>query len=247
MNTNNTNHSTAFFNEDAVSRARLNLAKTIRTRLVVSVLSPAHVEPLQDARREVELLPRGEFTIYPETLEVSAQPAAEIDILADVEQPMRTFSEADLDRIRDTACMQIASGLTEPKTIVLLGIIPSTTVEAVRDKIVHPVWCDQSRREECYVGLVGADVEHQSTEDKIVTDSFAADAVMDLITDMADYRKDMTTPERSTITVRSLTNPRKAHANITGSPQELKVLGQFIIEQAERFQGYLDQVADCDG
>lgn len=236
---------TAIFGSDAISEARLNLAKTIRTRLVVSVLSPEHVEPLQDHQGEVELLPRGEFTIYPETLEVIAKPAAEIEILADIEQPTQTFGGEDLERIRDTAAMQIASGLKEPKTIVLLGTIPNTTAEAVKGKIVHPAWCEPSEREKCYVGLVGAQVEHQSTEDSITIGTLKADAVLDTITDMADYRNDMNREERPTVTVRSLTNPRKPYSHITGTPAELKALGQFILEQAERFQTYLEQV-DAD-
>ena len=138
--------------------------------------------------------------------------------------------------------MQIASGLKEPKTIVLLGTIPNTTAEAVKGKIVHPAWCEPSEREKCYVGLVGAQVEHQSTEDSITIGTLKADAVLDTITDMADYRNDMNREERPTVTVRSLTNPRKPYSHITGTPAELKALGQFILEQAERFQTYLEQV-----
>lgn len=221
----------------AIDEAHEALVQAYRDAITVEIGSASIQDAFPDHQGEVELLPVGEFTIYPDTLTAVAEPAQEIQILTDIEQPEQTLTPRHIERIRDRAARMLAEGITEPKTVVLTG---DTVTEFVGDRIKHPPFCTDDGK--CFAGLANVQIEHASSRETFTAQKFDVEAVLEVITDQADYINDLQRLENPQI---SIGRKGVVPENIHGTPEEFRALGHFLIEQADRFQTMLDEAVEA--
>lgn len=237
MNSNKTTHNDSVRQAlKAIEQARF---ETFRNAITLEVMEPAGIDHLASADGENDLLPVCEVTIDPDTLVAEIRPASEMDVLGGI-RPEQTIDAAGLERIRDEIATQLAKGLDNPKTITFTG---QTVKDYAEDSIVHPAWCNPTERDKCWSGLALDMIEHESTTEKLTTESFTAQASLTVKTDHYRYTHDVHREEIAQITV--VNNDLGLAEMITGTPADLKEIGQFIIEQADRFEEYVNDVSEA--
>lgn len=219
---------------EAIEQARL---ETYRDAITFDLQSPTGIDPVASQDGELDLLPVCEITIHPDTLVVEVRPASDMDILGGV-RPEQTLDASNFDHIRNHSAQWLAKGLEKPKTITFTG---QSVKYYAGDAIEHPAWCDTAHRDLCWSGLAFDQVEHQSTTEKLATDSFAADAFLEVFTDSYDWTSDVFRLERPQIRV--VNQDTRDAKMLRGTPADLKELGQFIIEQADRFETMINEMA----
>lgn len=236
MNSNKTTHN------DSVRRAlkaiEQDRLEVLRKAITFDVQPAVGIDHVASQDGEVDYLPICEATIDPETFVVEVRPASEMDVLGGI-RPEQTVDAEGFERIRDVMAEQLAKGLEKPKTITFTD---QTVKDYAEGSIVHPAWCNPAQRDQCWSGLALDQIEHESTVEKLTTDSFTAEALLTVKTDHYRYTHDVHREEVAQITV--VNKDLGVAEMIKGTPADLKELGQFIIEQADRFEEYVNDVSE---
>jgi hypothetical protein len=236
MNSNKTTHNDSVRRDlEAIEQERLGIFRKAITFDVQPAVGIDHVAS-QDG--EVDYLPVCEATIDPDTFVAEVRPASDMDVLGGI-RPEQTIDAEGFERIRDVLADQLAKGLKEPKTITFTG---QTVKDYAEDSIVHPAWCKTGERDRCWTGFALDMIEHESTIEKLTTESFTAEALLTVKTDHYRYTHDVHREEIAQITV--VNKDIGVAEMIKGTPADLKELGQFIIEQANRFEEYVNDVSE---
>lgn len=236
MSTQNTTFkSTAEHGPEAIEQARATYRQSVLTGLEVKIIDPSYIEPVMDHTAEVELLPIGAATVYPDgRAEYSpAQPIEDILTGLHYQPPVEDWY---VERVREWAANHIVKGITTEKTTTFTG---QTVADFIGDKIKHPPFSVD--REKSNAGFAFDQIEHASAVETMTTKSFTAEGSLEIITTCPDYRDDMDRLERPIIDVR---HSERDDARIIGAPEDLKALGHFLIEQADRFQKMLDEAVE---
>lgn len=231
-------HSNKTTHNDSVRRALKAIERTYRDAITFEMTPAAYLEPVASQDGELDMLPVCEVTIYPDTLVVEVTTADEIDFLG-VVRPAQTLDSSNFDHIRNHCAKWLAKGLEKPKTITFTG---ESAREFMGDRPVHPAWCNPAQRDKCWSGLALDMIEHESTIEKLTTESFTAEALLTVKTDHYRYTHDVHREEVAQITV--VNKDIGALEMVKGTPADLKELGQFIIEQADRFEEYVNDVSE---
>lgn len=236
MNSNKTTHNDSVRRDlEAIEQDRLEV---LRKAITFDVQPADGIDHVASQDGENDYLPICEATIDPETFVVEVRPASEMDVLGGI-RPEQTVYAEGFERIRDVMAEQLAKGLEKPKTITFTD---QTVKEYAESSIVHPAWCKTDERGRCWSGLALDQIEHESTVETLTTDSFTAEACLTVKTDHYRYTHDVHREEIAQITV--VNKDLGVAEMIKGTPADLKELGQFIIEQADRFEEYVNDVSE---
>ncbi|MGW9004974.1 hypothetical protein [Brevibacterium casei] len=109
--------------------------------------------------------------------------------------------------------------------------------EATASTIVHPTWCKDDGN--CYVPCLGVNVEHASEVEKIQGGEFTAEVWVEAIVGTADHRDET---DSSILPHVEITEAGAEPIWLTLFPADLRSLGQFLIEQADRLEPMIHEV-----
>lgn len=152
-------------------------------------------------------------------------PGMEMPILEEAEFITRTVAEAVIyGRLRKDRIFRFTADLTPE-------------FEATAATIVHPTWCKDDGN--CYVPCLDVNVEHASTIEDIVGAEFTANAQLEAVVTTADHRAE---PDPSIMPRVEITEAGSDPIWLTLFPADLRRLGQFIIDQADRLEPMIHEV-----
>lgn len=148
-----------------------------------------------------------------------------MNTINDTDKSTRDHGQADC-RCPDDRCAGYHHEVGEPCPCTPL-FEPVTEFDPA--SIVHP--------DDCYGDCVpegGATVEHVTAMQVLSTGTVTATGSLRILTTHRDYRED---DFRRDIPEIKVTSPSRRVASVlTGAPEDLKALGEFIISQADRFK-----------
>lgn len=108
---------------------------------------------------------------------------------------------------------------------------------AMTEQIVHPSWCKDDG--DCYAPCVGVNIEHASEVKKIKGGEFTAEAQLETVVATADHRAE---PDPSIMPRVEITEAGVEPIWLTLFPADMRTLGKFLIEQADRFESMMQEV-----
>lgn len=126
----------------------------------------------------------------------------------------------------------VINGSSRTEWLFTLGI--QMDLEVMRTRLIHPAGCGGG---ECLPISTVSEIEHHSAEETITAGPIEAKADAYLITDHLDYLKDPTPSWEHYITLGG-EGFFAATGIVSGTPKELRALGEFIVAQADRFKSF---------
>lgn len=140
--------------------------------------------------------------------------------------------------IRRFVAERVFSGSESTEFLFTRGL--HLAFDRARSFLVCPDGCTST---ECLVPVAMAGIEHNLRVESFTAGQIEAEASTFMYTDRLNYRDD---PERTkvhSITIRrSSEYPSKTH--LTGSIEDIRGLGQYLLEQADRFEMFGKTAAD---
>lgn len=109
--------------------------------------------------------------------------------------------------------------------------------ESMAEQIVHPSWCMDDGK--CYAHSIGVEIEHASPTARIEGAEFTARANLETIVGTADHRGDT---DPSILPRVEITEAGVEPVWLTLFPADLRTLGGFLIEQADRLEPMIHEI-----
>lgn len=146
-------------------------------------------------------------------------------------------SADEWEQITETVARAVLDGSQRTEWFFTLGL--EADRKTMQEQTVHPSGCEDS---ECMPALMRSEVEHKSPTEKLEAGQIEASAETYLITAYLDYRKDPKPFRNHCITLGG-EGFFPTTGIVSGEPQELRALGEFIVAQADRFANFGVEVA----
>lgn len=140
--------------------------------------------------------------------------------------------------IRRFVAERVFSGSESTEFLFTRGL--HLAFERARSFLVCPEGCTGI---DCLQPVAMCGIEHSLAPASFSAGQIAAEANTYLYTDRLNYRDDPKRTKTHSLTIRR-TGSYPGETNLTGSVDEIRSLGQFLIEQADRFEAFGNTAAD---
>lgn len=137
--------------------------------------------------------------------------------------------------VRSTIERHVYGRLGESRTFLQVGGIETILAE-VNDLITHPSWCEE--RGHCIVKTVVDSVEHSAADAEMKGEEISATATFGTVHDHADH----TRSEPGCFPDITVEGPDHLEYSFVLWPRDLRKLGRFMVEQADRFESMMKEV-----
>lgn len=197
------------------------------------------LEPIPDHKDDTEFRAAYRTVLDFDTYQIEVTRDDEHFITADYSIPaVPPLTEVNRQWIREAWARLILDGKVTKNRDMIFTQDLEAVFDDIEKRIFHPASCANDGK--CFTRSVGAEIEHASTEEGFKAPSFNVTARFETITDQTDFRDDIYRIEKMVVDVHGPVLHR-----ISGSVEDMRELGRFLLAQVDRIEGVLSKGAEA--